>query len=439
MKLTDITPKVNIVQEAILVEKLGTLAQLGIGPLINILKQRGGSARYGGVSPIEKKFVPRSAYSQIGSESEIVDIGVIKKGLADIRKAYKTIGAEDNKNVEAFALYIGGKPVAFAVFDGDALGGSTRTGKMAYDLSAFKTVIDQIDQERADAEQAKSTWHRRAPEPTRITTAQDREERRYDSRKDTYDVSTYKYQGEVFTTGQLKDFIELAGKIAAMAGAPLTAKAVLGDRAGFAKRQKRYSVAQIDAGAKDLKTRLAIYKNTKKPTAATIEEFIAMSLKNPGKQARFAGQTYSLKSTSYNKLEPAELLSGKPFEVQYRSAEPSSYDSLNLTYAFDADTNQLKPVFAVWYDRSDPANRYARQEAALDPAGYVKMKLTLPRLDNKDIVVKKILELFKSKRYYEILEIINSLQKIGTDWPELAAIQKSAKIEYTKEKEAKGT
>lgn len=438
MKLSDIQQNTKAtLAEAILVEKLGTLAQLGVGPLINILKQHKGGRH--GLTHVRSKFDTGYGYSQIGSTSEILDIGPVKKGLTDIRKAYKTISAERERGgAEAFALYIGGKPIAFAVFDAEALAGSSRTGKLAYDISAFKPAIEQIDQARTAEIQAKRSWAQPAA-PTRITTARDREERHYDSRKDTYDVKSHTYQGEITTTSQLKEFFELAEKIAGIVGQPLTAKVVLGDMTAFQKRQKRYSVRQIEDGAKDLKTRLAIYKNQKKPTAETIEDFIAMSLKNPGKQARFAGQTYSLKSTSYDKLDPSELLRGKPFEVRYSSADPGSYDSLNLTYAFDAATNQLKPVLAVWFDRRDPANRYSRQEAALDPAGYVKMKLTVTDLDNKDIVVKKILELFKSKRYYEILEIINSLQKLGADWPELAAIQKSAKIEYTREKEAKGT
>jgi hypothetical protein len=433
MKLTDFEIKKEKVEEAVLVEKLGTLAQLGIGPLINILKQHKGGRH--GLTPVKSKFEPSYGYAQIGSESEIVDIGPIKNGLADIRKAYKTVGAEGNASIQAFALYISGQPISFAVFDRDALAGSTRTGKMAFDLSAFKPAIEQIDQERTAEIQAKAAWRQPAT-PTRITTAQDREERRYDSKKDTYDVKPHQYQGEVYTTSQLKEFLELADKIAKIVGKPLTAKAVLGDIKATAKRQKRYKNNEIESGANDLRTRLAIYKNTKKPTAETIEDFIAMSLKNPGKQARFAGQTYNLKSSTYEKIDPMELLKGKSFTVRYSCTDPGSYDSLELTYAYNPKNNQLLPVFAVWYDRTDPSNRSNRQEGVLDPVAYLRIKLGVADLENKDAVIKKLLEKFKVGQYHDVLVLIDSLKKSGADWPELDAVQKSATIEYEKKKKA---
>lgn len=430
MKLQDIRPEKSKIKEAVLVEKLGNLAQLGVGPLINILKQHKGGRH--GLTPVKSKFDTGYGYSQIGSTSEIVDIGQIKKGLTDIRKAYKTINAEREKGgSEAFALYIGGKPIAFAVFDAEALAGSSRTGKMAFDLSAFKPAIEQIDQARTAEIQAKSAWKRPA-EPTRITTAQDREERWYDYKKDDYSKQTYTYQGEIHTTGQLKEFFELAEKIATLSGQPLTAKVVIGDIVGVTKRQKRYNIKQIEAGTEDLKTRLARYKNTKKPTVATVEDFIAMSLKNPGKQVRFAGVTYNLKSSSYDKLDPIDLLRGKPFQVRYSSADPGSYDSLDLTYSFNADTNQLSPIYATWYDKTEAANRYNRQEGVLDPIGYLKMKLGPVKLNDKDTIIKKVLEKFKANQYKEVKNLVDSLRKTGIDWPELAAIDKSTTIELQK-------
>lgn len=434
MKLTDIQTEKSI-QEAVLVEKLGTLAQLGVGPLIDVLKQQtyAHKSYQGSIGATGKKFQDTSYSGRIGATSEIIDIGPVKKGLTDIRKAYKTIQAEKGISVTAFAVYIGGAPVAFAVFDSDALAGSSRTGKLAYDLSAFKSAVEQID---ASKPPRPSAW--RQPEPsTALQTAQDREEKDWDYRAQTYVTSTKKYTGKLETTAGLKDFFELLSKISAIVGKPITAKVVLSDRAGFERHKKRYNAREIATGAKDLKTRLAIYKNQKNPTVETIEDFIAMSLKNPGKKARFAGQTYHLKTTSYDKIEPQLLLSGKPFTVRYASAEPGVYDSLELTYAYDPANNQLKPVFAVWYDRTDPANYKSRQEAALDHAGYAKLKLGIKNLEDKDAVIKKLLELFKENAYYTVLLLIDSLDKIGINWPELSAIKKSANIEYTKQREQK--
>ena len=234
----------------------------------------------------------------------------------------------------------------------------------------------------------------------------------------------------------LKEFFELLTTIAADIKQPLTAKLVMADVEARKKHLKRYHEKQIADGAADLRKRLAIYKNTKEPTADTIEDFISMSLKNPGKKVRFAGATYSLKSESYDKVEPTALLRGKPFKVRYACTDPGVYDSLELTYAYNTQNNQLLPIYAVWYDKTDPSNRYKRQEGVLDPIGYLKMKLEVPSLENKDAVIKRLLEKFKSGQYYDVLLLVDSLKKAGADWPELDAVQKSATIEYDKTKKA---
>lgn len=425
MKLTDIQPNLKVIEEAILIEKLGTLAQLGVGPLINVLKQSTSSGRRGEwTGAVGKKFVGQ----EIGSTSEVVDVGVIKDGLKGIRKAMKT-----NEGSRAFALYIGGKPVLFGVYDADTLAGASRVGKLAYDLSAFKDAIAAIDAEKVAG---KSEWERQRTQPTKLTTYREKERSSWEPGGTV--IKQEKFQGDAVTTRGLVEVVDLIMEIAKRVGQPVTGKVVMSDVSAMKKRQTRYFTRQEIAHAvKDLRTRLATYKNTKQPTVDTIEDFISMSVNKQAKKVQFAGSTYATSAETYDKVNPVDLLSGKPFKVSYRTADPGAYDSLDLTYAYDPKSNMLKPIYATWYDKRDAANRYQRQEAVLDSAGYLKMKLTVSDLDDKDIVLKKTLELFKAKRYRDALDIASSLQQLGKDWPELNAIQKSAKIEYDREKAEK--
>lgn len=421
MKLTDIKPQV-IIKESVLVEKLGTLSQLGIGPLINVLKQpiigTSRTGRGGEAGEVGSKFYGH----EIGSTSEIRNVGVIKDGLKSIRKAYKT-----NEGARAFALYIGDKPVLFGIYDDYDLAGSSRTGRLAYDLNAFKSTIDEIDAEKAAGA---STWAK--PSPTQITTYREKEQYEFEKRRGK--TKPRQFQGQAAPTSQLADVINLIMEVAKRVGQPVTAKLVMIDTAAGSKRTKRYTSRQIGDGVKDLRARLAIYKNMKKPTVDTIEDFVAMSVKNQGKQVRFAGTTYVLKTSGYDKLDPGALLAGKPFEISYSSSDPGVYDSLRVTYAFDAASNMLKPVYAVWYDRRNPADRYSRQEAVLDGPGYLKVKLSVTDLDDKKAVIPKILEKFKASQYSEVIYLIDALKKAGKDWPEIDTIEKSAKLELERKK-----
>ena len=122
--------------DEILNEDLGNLAQLGVGKMIDILKQpshtRRGSSHISGVGT---KFYN----SPISTTSEIRDVGVLKKGLSSLRKAFK-----DNDGAEAFAVYIGNRAVMFGVSDSYNLAGSSRDSKIAYDLTPWKDAIDAM-------------------------------------------------------------------------------------------------------------------------------------------------------------------------------------------------------------------------------------------------------------------------------------------------------
>ena len=113
-----------------LLEDLGNLAQLDVGPLINVLKQSGGHNVGSGrsIGHVEKTF-HREWDMPIGSNSPIVDIGNLKDGIKTLRKAFKTY-----ETAVAFAVYIGGKAAMFGTSDSYTLAGGSRVSKLAYDF-----------------------------------------------------------------------------------------------------------------------------------------------------------------------------------------------------------------------------------------------------------------------------------------------------------------
>ena len=389
----------------ILNEDLGNLAQLGVGKLINVLKQPSSSGRRGShISDVGRKFYGH----EIGSTSEIKDVGVLKKGMTSLRKAFK-----NNEGAAAFAVYIGGHPVMFGVTDAHNLGGSSRDNKVAYDLTRYQETIDrfykgQYTKPSAATARTKEPYYR--------------------------DEKPRQYAGDLIDTGRLSSMLDLIQTISTETNQPVTAKLVMTDTDAMQKRRGRQLTKnEIAYGTKDLKTRLAIYKNSKKPTVNTIQEFIAMSLRKPGSKVRFAGTTYNLTATNYDKIDPIGLLKGATFNTSYSSADPGVYDSLTLTYKYDTETNQLLPISASWSDRRDQDNRYHRQEAVLDPRLYVIDALKTRNFE-KNVIIPKLLELFKSNHYDRVESLMQALEQMGMDWLEFATIRKSIAAENAAKK-----
>lgn len=413
-------------------EDLGNLAQLGVGPLIKILNQpfsRGGSGRRASsphIGAVGSKFY--SSGDGIGTRSPIVDLGVIKRDvMKEIRKFFKK-----DESAKAFALYIGGTPVLFATTDDYQLAGTSRISRAAYDLTPFE------EEYKAHIE---ATYAKYQSRPS-IKTARDKTEREYKNNwRDSYDVIKH-YQGDVFTTGELANVIAIIEAIAKAVNKPITAKAVMHDRESAQLHYQRYQnkpeprIRDAYTMAQDLRVRLARYKNTKRPTVDTIEEFIKLALNGGAKVVNFAGHPYQMATTSYDKIEPAALLSGKPFRVSYKSNDPQDYRTVDVHYMFDRETNLLTPFKADWKSSEDTPYG-AGQTAVLDIKGYLRSELKIATL-NKDRVLPALLKMYKDSpgvtTYRRVLSIIAALRKAGEDWPELAAIEKSAKANLAVEK-----
>lgn len=407
-----------------LLEDLGTLAQLNVGPLINVLKQSPGSSnkRYSrGIGSVEKTF-HREWDMPIGSNSPIVDIGNLKDGIKTLRKAFKT-----HEYAVAFAVYIGGKAAMFGTTDSETLAGGSREGRLAYDLRPWEASVKAAHEREHGA---KPSWSR--PSIPALSTAKDVESRDYRHPEDRWDnqiMVTRHYAGDMVSTGALAALFTIMQHIAKETGEPLTGKLVLRDMKARETRHARAALSRKDVvdAAKDLAIRLAIYKNSKKPTVDTIEDFIAMSLKRPGSIVQFAGRPYRLTASSYDKIDPLSLLKGTTFSTSYMTNEPNSYDSLRLTYRFDADTNQLLPISATWIDKTDP-NNPGSQTVVLDPVGYLKSSLGVKKLD-KPYVIPKLLEQMNRRQFKDALLHISALEKLGLAWPELSHIKNSANHE----------
>ena len=380
----------------ILNEDLGTLAQLGVGPLINVLKQPAYGRSYDGkIGQIGPRF---HGSLQIGSTSEIKEFGPIKNLLKSLRKLFR-----DHDDARAFAVYIGGHPVMFGVTTGYELAGSSRENKIAYDLTKYADVIDKP--------------------PAELTTVVKKEPGYFDR-----DKTPKPHAGKIFSTGQLSTILDLIDNIAYKIKEPITIKLVMADVVAQAKRQQRsFTKQEIIKGAVDLRTRLAIYKNQKHPTVKTIDEFIAMSLKNPGKIVQFAGYTYKLIKQTYDKISPIDLLAGVAFNIQYKAIDPGLYESLTVTYRYEQETNQLIPIKAEWYDKSSGEHMYDRRQVAiLDAPGYLKSELKVKKIE-KNTVLRYLISEMENERYRRVLQLVDALKTAGYDWPELDILENNSK------------
>jgi len=266
-----------------------------------------------------------------------------------------------------------------------------------------------------------------------IKTARDKKEREYTrSYSDSYEVTKH-YQGDVFTTGQLAQIVANVEAVAKAVDKPITAKAVMVDRESMEQHRSRYGtkpeprIRDAYEMGQDLKVRLARYKNSKRLTVGTIEEFVKLTLNGAAKVVNFAGHPYQMATTSYDKIDPAALLKGTTFKASYKSNDPKDYRSVDITYMFDRETNMLSPIKAEW--RPGDADSYqGSQIAVLDVRGYLKSELKISTLE-KTKVIPALLSMYKSAPnetvMKRIISIITALRKAGEDWPELNAIEKS--------------
>jgi hypothetical protein len=409
----------------IISEDIGNLAQLNVGSMINVLKQDWYSTKRGSeVRPDGKKFTQQDA-RHVNAESEIVDGGIIGATVADLRKAYRKAEAATGREVQAFALYIQGTAVAFGVYNLYTLGGTSREGKIAYDMTAFKDVLMKDYEDRQAAEP--NSYNRNRISKPNLTSNSEEPARSWDT-----DKTPRKFTGKLKSTASLNDVFSQIDKLSFMVGQPVTCKLVVAGEDTGKKRTLRYSQKQITAGTEDLRTRLQRYKNSKKPTATDIHEFLKMVLTHEGKIVRFGGRAYVMKGSSYEKLDPMELLKGASFSVRYQSAEPNDYGSVEISYQFDVANNTIVPYKATWNERAEGEKHGSSQTAVLNAPMFTTKLLGVKKID-KAVIIPKLLTMLKSgTQNGSVEQAISALRQMGEDWPEFAIIEKSMAAEKAK-------
>lgn len=415
-----------------LLEDFGNLNQLNLGPMIDLVRdnveQANGKWRSGG-SGVANKLNPHSG---ISSTSEIVDAGILKGGLSGLRKLYK-----NNPSTMAFVIYINNKAVVFGIFDEHDLAGSSRTGKIAYNFNNISDIFSaNLEKRKADHEAEKIAkgrgWDNYGyhDEYEKEPTTQRQSER---SKYDDNPNKIRNHIGKSISTGSLKILLERVQEIVSQAGARLTVKLVLQDRAAASKRQnrnsnKRYNV-EYSGGLEDLKKRLALYKNSKQPMANNIKEFLSMVVAKAAKKIQFDGRTYSAiagTNYSYQNISPIHLLNGTKFDIIYKDMAPESYNTkdLTVTYAFDKTTGILGPISASW--SATNGKKSQRKEGILDFERWARSQFGGA---TKQVIIPKLLSLIKDKKFNEVEKNINSMRDYGIDWPEFDVIDKSISIE----------
>jgi hypothetical protein len=404
-------------------EKLGNLAQLNLGKLAGLLKQD----TYKGVGT---KFTSSSSYYSPGNTSKIIDAGVIKQGLKDLRKAYRDGAAQSDGagDIVGFALYLQGQTVAFGLFSD--LAGSRPEGKFSYDLTPFeKQVNDQQDQKNA----GKQSWQ----QPPRIkpTSAYDKKDTEYPNGWSQPSVEiTRNFVGRSQTVGELAGFMEDLMSISQLVGEPVTCKLITSDKTGSLRGQARRQLSYKDVkdAAEDLKRRLVKFKNAKRPTAENIHQFLEMVTSRAANVINLGGRPWKTEAKNgYDKIDPVKLMQGTPFSISYDSADPGSYESLKVHYRYDPTTNLLKPWKANWTtpERTD-------KTVVLDHSFWIMNALGVKDLE-KPTVVRKMLTMLKdspgTQTFKTIEAAIGAMRKLGEDWPEFAVIEKSVATERAKE------
>jgi hypothetical protein len=304
---------------------------------------------------------------------------------------------------KAFALYIGDKAVAFCVFDDYDIGGSSRTGLVAYDFSDFKDKIDKDHEERTAG---KSDWEKRNIKKQNISSHK---------MKKNWNDKEEEYTGEAMTTAELKAFIDSLYILSD--GKELGCKLVLLSSESAKKRGARYQNMRekdVFSGLEALANRLKKYKLSKKPTVSSIKEFLALAGKNAIKEVQFDGRAFSTEGSTYNQMNPADLLKGRAFSLSYKAVEPGEHDSLEISYKYDVNTMMIVPFKASWYGK-DESGKKISQTAVLHTEQFFKHSFGVKSLDKKEVITK-MLTFMKDGKFHQVREMIKAAKQSDMDW-----------------------
>ena len=420
----------ELFESQILTERLGNLSQLKVGSMINILRQpaSGKDGKYTG--PVDKSFANSYSRDALGNTSEIIDGGQLKLPfIGSLRKAMKT-----HETAEAFAIYVDNKAVCFGRWNSYLLAGPARASVLAYDLGAFKDVLDASFEAKLAAKN-ENAWTQTMARNNRghlqhsgqSAYQQDRDSWKVtDAERAAGKIPQDKYQGRLTSTANLKSFLEELESLAV--DHRVTFKLALSDSVGISKRRDRMMMnhSELYSGLDALAARLKKFKLAKKPTVANIDEFInATKQSNTLQVVQFAGVTYNTKSAAGSTHSAEAILGGVTFSLQY-SAVDGSYESLKINYKFDQETLMVRPYSAVYLGKDPATGKSERVTAVLEPTVYLKDVLKVKTL-SKEAIMKSVLTSLKDGKYAQVESAIDAARSAGHDYPEFTAIEKSVK------------
>ena len=340
-----------------LLEELGNLGKLGLGPMVDAFKQtysawqRGRSEAHKETSSTEKKF--SQEHREIGKDSETVDGGNIKNWMG-LKKLYTKFSAD--KPVAAI-FYVDKKPVALMIGAEWSLASINDKVALSWDFSKVAPTKEESEAltKGLNTKGTSNSWRAKVVGGSTKLGASGRTDieksEEYVYKKAEYEekFTTKKYAGFVQTVREIVPFVN---NLAKAFGERLDVKLILADKVRKAKQGERQANRPIEAKdislfKDDLKTRLTKYKNSKADTAENAQEFIDKVLSGALKKLTFAGSTYSTtpvkkyigSNDRHQKGYRAfydgtmnDLISGKPVTMEFEAdRKESDYNTLYLT------------------------------------------------------------------------------------------------------------
>jgi hypothetical protein len=359
-----------------LLEELGNLGKLGLGPMVNAFKQTYSAWQKGRdvrreTTPTGKKFSQEN-YS-LGKDSEAVDGGNIKNWMG-LKKVYKTHSAS---NPLATIFLVDKKPVALMIGSEGNLDSINDKVALSWDFSKLDPSKEEAEALTKGLNQkgSSSGWRTEIVGGSSKLGASGRtdveKEKEYDYKTSEYaeKFTTKKYAGFVQTVREIVPFIN---NLAKTFGSRLEVKLILADKVRLSKRGERAGNRPIDPKelklfTSDIKTRLAKFKNSKMDTAEDAQDFVNKVFGGGLKKLQFLGSTYSVipareyvgsnqkqGSKGYQAFyngTMADLISGKNVTMKFEADhKESDYNSLYLTVKFSK--GQLIPVEVRYSDKT---------------------------------------------------------------------------------------
>lgn len=355
-----------------LLEDLGNLKKLGLGTMVDAFKQTYSSGKSLETRAVGNKF-NRYDHGVIGKDSETVDGGTIKNWNG-LKKVYV---ANKDEYPLATIFSVDGKPVSLMIASVSELDGINSRVALAWDFSSVKPTPEEAAEltKGLNTKGSESSWRKKVAvdaKPEKSSRDEKIEDETYNFDTNEYDklFITKKYAGFVQTVREVAPFVN---NLAKAFGSRLTVKLILADKVKMQKRNERSANQPIEPKdlklfTNNIKTRLAMYKNTKVATAEDAQDFINKVFGGGLKKLKFAGSTYTVVPAkeyigsndkrgqgkgykSYYNGTMSDLFSGKKVTMQFEADRAESdYNTLYLTVKLVK--GQLVPVEARYSDKN---------------------------------------------------------------------------------------